>query len=866
MVHWAKEAGEHYKFKVPLDADYKIGRSWAGEPLDAPTKIIEEFLPLQPARGACASEAAMSEEQTPDDLTIPDFLLRITGDQDTVPEPLGLQSTIPALPAAVAPTIVPELGVPELHEIAPANEVCTWVHCIQCGDRLYLRGSIADAEDGDNCYCKDCKPDPVPKQLNLAALLHDDVKLGRDWRAGDIRARRIAGASPELGTPVLREIIYPGAANRFAALAYAVGNNWPVFPVPPGTRKSYRAGADNGPRWDSTLDPEKIERDWKKWPAAGVGITTGAEAGIFVVDVDTPTGHHGVDGVAALAALEARHSALPPTLTVTTPSGGTHLYFVHPGNGTKIKNSTSAIALGVDVCGDGAMVMAPPSVRPGVGAYRWANALPIAVAPEWLLELVQEQPHEPSSAEPQAAIERVAEALAVIPNKEGWDDWNHIGMATWRASGGSEEGFTLWERWSAKSTKHDPGNTRERWQHFFDSPPTQVGAGTLFWRAHAAVGGRYNDLGTDDEPDTANTSTSSPRPPLPFLDMSRWDDEPEPPREWAVPDRFPLYQTSLLSGEGAVGKSILDMQLTFAHVLGREWLDVIPIPGPALFIDAEDDGDELHRRAAKIVAYYDTTFTNAIRSGLHLMSLAGHDAVLATATHNGKIEPTVLYKQLLEAAGDLKPKLIGIASSANVFAGSENDRTQVQQFISLMTRIAMTAGGAVQLITHPSFTGINTDTGLSGNTAWHNSVRARAYLKGVKPEAGEQPDSDLRELTFKKNNYGPVTASLVLRYQNGLFLPAAGISSLDQQAREETARDVFLKLLKRFNATNRRVSSQPCVTYAPTLFAREDEAKRAGLTNKALEIAMRQLFRDDTIWNEPHGRASHERFHIAIKE
>ena len=141
------------------------------------------------------------------------------------------------------------------------------------------------------------------------------------------------------------------------------------------------------------------------------------------------------------------------------------------------------------------------------------------------------------------------------------------------------------------------------------------------------------------------------------------------------------------------------MQLTFAHVLGREWLDVIPIPGPALFIDAEDDGDELHRRAAKIVAYYDTTFTNAIRSGLHLMSLAGHDAVLATATHNGKIEPTVLYKQLLEAAGDLKPKLIGIASSANVFAGSENDRTQVQQFISLMTRIAMTAGGAVQLIT-----------------------------------------------------------------------------------------------------------------------------------------------------------------------
>jgi DNA polymerase I-like protein with 3'-5' exonuclease and polymerase domains len=34
MVKHAKEAGESYQFKVPLDADYKIGRSWAGDPAD----------------------------------------------------------------------------------------------------------------------------------------------------------------------------------------------------------------------------------------------------------------------------------------------------------------------------------------------------------------------------------------------------------------------------------------------------------------------------------------------------------------------------------------------------------------------------------------------------------------------------------------------------------------------------------------------------------------------------------------------------------------------------------------------------------------------------------------------------------------
>jgi hypothetical protein len=33
MVRHARESGEFYGFKVPLDAEYKVGRSWAGEPL-----------------------------------------------------------------------------------------------------------------------------------------------------------------------------------------------------------------------------------------------------------------------------------------------------------------------------------------------------------------------------------------------------------------------------------------------------------------------------------------------------------------------------------------------------------------------------------------------------------------------------------------------------------------------------------------------------------------------------------------------------------------------------------------------------------------------------------------------------------------
>ena len=360
---------------------------------------------------------------------------------------------------------------------------------------------------------------------------------------------------------------------------------------------------------------------------------------------------------------------------------------------------------------------------------------------------------------------------------------------------------------------------------------------------------------------------SSPAPaPFPFIDMSNWDDEEPPLREWAVYDRIPLRQVTLFSGEGATGKSTVELHGCIAHPLARDWLGTMPMPGPAFFIDAEDDRDELHRRAAAILRHYGATFKEAIDAGLKLTSLAGEDAVLATTTKGGKVQPTERYNQLLQAAGDLKPRRISIASSANVFAGAENVRPEVQQFIGLLTKIAIVADGGLVLISHPSLAGINTDTGLSGTTQWHNAVRARAYMKGIKPESGEQPDNDLREIVFKKNNYGPLSESIVLRYQDGLYLPVPGMNNLDRVAREAQAEEVFIALLRRFTRENRIVSDKPGTSYAPAQFAREDEATTAGLGSKNLAAAMRDLFKAEKIWNEPYGRPSRPNHRIMIKE
>lgn len=175
-------------------------------------------------------------------------------------------------------------------------------------------------------------------------------------------------------------------AVQIAAVELAT-RGWYVFPAPPGEKKSYLSAEFSGGRnWGATNRPDEVRGIFERYPEANVGIMTGMDSGVFVVEADTPEGH-AIDGIAALAALEATHGALPPTLQAQSPSGSIHYYFNHPG--FPVKNSASKIAPGVDVRGDGGMVIAPPSVKPGVGSYTWRNALPVADAPAWLLVMVK---------------------------------------------------------------------------------------------------------------------------------------------------------------------------------------------------------------------------------------------------------------------------------------------------------------------------------------------------------------------------------------------------------------------------------------------------------------------------------------------
>jgi hypothetical protein len=117
-----------------------------------------------------------------------------------------------------------------------------------------------------------------------------------------------------------------------------------------------------------------------------------------------------------------------------------------------------------------------------------------------------------------------------------------------------------------------------------------------------------------------------------------------------------------------------------------------------------------------------------------------------------------------------------------------------------------------------------------------------------------------------KANYGPVGETVTVRWRNGVFLPVAGIGNLEKMAAEQRADQLFLCLLDRFNGQGRNTCEKPNANnYAPSLFAKENTAREAGIRKADFEAAMRRLFAADKIHLELYGPPSWGRARLACR-
>lgn len=213
--------------------------------------------------------------------------------------------------------------------------------------------------------------------------------------------------------------------NRDAALEYAA-RGWHVFPIQRNEKEPLSiSGVITNGHNGATTDPDLITRMWRDNALANVGINTGA-SGLVVIDIDMNP-WKGKVGATTWAELIHLHKN-PDTYTVTTWSGGRHLFFSDPDG--EVRNSTSKLGKDVDTRGAGGYVVAAPStVRDGehVGKYVVTRDVPLLYRPQWLVDaLARPEPRQRVTGAPLAAQERVlrrvrylADELREAPEGEG---------------------------------------------------------------------------------------------------------------------------------------------------------------------------------------------------------------------------------------------------------------------------------------------------------------------------------------------------------------------------------------------------------------------------------------------------------------
>lgn len=187
---------------------------------------------------------------------------------------------------------------------------------------------------------------------------------------------------------------------------------WHVFPLRPNTKRwpalhghahCPKTGIcrDQHQGWEqrATTDPARIQRCWAQAPF-NIGVATGP-SGLVVVDLDQPkTGEQlpeswsrrgARSGFEVLALLAADAGEIvPETYTVTTPSGGWHLYFRAPA-GTQFRNTGRRLGPLIDTRAGGGYVVAPGSTLPE-GAYELYDDSEPAELPGWLVQALAAEP------------------------------------------------------------------------------------------------------------------------------------------------------------------------------------------------------------------------------------------------------------------------------------------------------------------------------------------------------------------------------------------------------------------------------------------------------------------------------------------
>lgn len=321
-----------------------------------------------------------------------------------------------------------------------------------------------------------------------------------------------------------------------------------------------------------------------------------------------------------------------------------------------------------------------------------------------------------------------------------------------------------------------------------------------------------------------------------------------PPREWVVPDLVPDKAVTLFSGNGAIGKSLLALQLAAACACGGSWLGNVVKQRRALYVSAEDDKSENHRRLFKINRSLNRDFAD-YEQELMLWDKTNNPQPFLFRDRDTWSESD-FYCLLEQWITEMYIQFVVVDSMYNFFGGNELNRQDATAFMDSLQRMSLDLECAIMVLWHPSASGLDSGTGTSGSTAFRNRARQMLYM--TKPGTDDDDfDPDVRTLKVVKSNYGPNDVEHRLRFGDGYLYPfedeeTGVLAHLKTNARLKRIDEVFLKCLD--VAGSRRMLPSPSpnsANYAPRIFASMPEC--GGIKQKQMTDAMNRLIGDGTI-------------------
>lgn len=479
-----------------------------------------------------------------------------------------------------------------------------------------------------------------------------------------------------------------------------------VFPIVEGKKTP---AIDGFPR-KASKDPERVRRWWTCSVMGtlhdyNIGISTsrfGDRQALVVVDVDNKDDVHGDDTVLEL---ELEGFALPSTREHHTPTGGRHLIYSAP---EAVKQGAGVLGKGVDIRSRGGYIVAPGSVV-DAGAYSVANDLPIAPAPQWLLDRCGTARPKSQQAAPLVEVDHdraVRRAREYLQNEAPQAEAGTRNETAYRVAqrvkdlGVGEvdaiDLFTSWNEHNSPPLEAEELEAVVRNAYAYGRDPVGV----------AAPEAQF----PDDVPaeDLFLEPAKPSRPGFKFLSCDELLAEPRPP-DWLIEGYLDVGSLAMVFGESGAMKSFLAIDIGLSVATGLGWHGRrVPKNGAVFYICGEGFGGIAKRIQAWLSAREcesSPPFFVSQRAASFL------DKQSAKSVHDA-------IAQLGELHGT--PRLVVVDTLARNFGSGNPDATaDAQDFITALDEIKAKFGCTVLLVHHCGHT--NKDRGRN-SYVFHASV------------------------------------------------------------------------------------------------------------------------------------------------